>query len=145
VIVASSNADGGDPQGLSGPLDSQWSKAWTRTAKRLAAPGTRVVYLNDTPWPKGNVPDCLAQHPRSIQKCEQSTKRAVGSARRSMMARAVARTGATVVDPMPWFCSLKTCPVVVGNILVYKDESHVSTVYAKLLAPLLGERLAAGR
>jgi peptidoglycan/LPS O-acetylase OafA/YrhL len=141
VIVTSSNADGGDPQGLSGTLDGKWSKAWTRTTKRLAAPGTQVVYLNDTPWPKGNVPDCLAQHPRSIQKCEQSPKRAVGSARRSMMARAVAKAGATVVDPMPWFCSLSACPVVVGNILVYKDESHISTVYAKLLAPLLGEKL----
>jgi hypothetical protein len=46
---------------------------------------------------------------------------------------------------MPWFCSLKTCPVVVGNILVYKDESHISTVYARLLAPLLAERLKRGK
>jgi hypothetical protein len=65
----------------------------------------------------------------------------VGSARRSMMARAVTKAGATIVDPMPWFCSLSRCPVVVGNILVYKDDSHISTVYARLLAPLLSERL----
>jgi peptidoglycan/LPS O-acetylase OafA/YrhL len=141
IVVASSNADGGDPQGLSGSLDSQWTQAWSRTAGRLAARGTRVVYLNDTPWPKTNVPECLAQHPRSITTCAQSTKRAADSDRRSMMARAVTKAGATVVDPMPWFCSLKTCPVVVGNILVYKDDSHVSTIYARLLAPILSERL----
>jgi hypothetical protein len=141
LVVTSSNADGGDPQGLDGSLDSKWTKAWSRTAARLTVGRTRVVYLNDTPWPKGNVPDCLAEHPRSVQKCAQSTKLAVGSGRRSMMARAVTKAGATVVDPMPWFCSLQTCPVVVGNILVYKDESHISTVYARLLAPLLSERL----
>jgi peptidoglycan/LPS O-acetylase OafA/YrhL len=141
IVVTSSNADGGDPQGLTGSLDSQWTKAWSRTTASLKVGNTRVIYLNDTPWPKTNVPDCLAQHPRSVQTCAQSSKLAVGSARRSMMARAVTKAGATVVDPMPWFCSLKTCPVVVGNILVYKDESHISTVYARLLAPLLAERL----
>ncbi|HST80780.1 MAG TPA: acyltransferase family protein [Kineosporiaceae bacterium] len=141
LVVTSSNADGGDPQGLSGSLDSKWTKAWSRTMQSLTVGSTRVIYLNDTPWPKENVPDCLAEHPRSVTACAQSTKRAVGSARRSMMARAVIKAGATLVDPMPWFCSLKTCPVVVGNILVYKDESHISTVYARLLAPLLAERL----
>jgi peptidoglycan/LPS O-acetylase OafA/YrhL len=145
LVVTSSNADGGDPQGLSGSLDSKWTKAWSRTMHSLTVGGTQVIYLNDTPWPKENVPDCLAQHPRSISVCAQSTKRAVGSARRSMMARAVVKAGATLVDPMPWFCSLKTCPVVVGNILVYKDESHISTVYARLLAPLLAERLKRGK
>jgi hypothetical protein len=141
LVVTSSNADGGDPQGLSGSLDSKWTKAWSRTTQSLGERGTRVVYVNDTPWPKDNVPECLAENPRSVQKCAQSTKLAVGSARRSMMARAVTKAGATVVDPMPWFCSLRTCPVVVGNILVYKDDSHISTVYARLLAPLLAERL----
>lgn len=145
VVVAASIADGGDPQGLSGSLDSKWTKAWSRTTERLRARGSRVVYVNDTPWPKGNVPECLAQHPRSVQECAQSTKRAVGSARRSLMARAVTKAGASVVDPMPWFCSLKTCPVVIGNILVYKDESHISTAYARLLAPLLAERLKVGK
>ena len=141
LVVTSSNADGGDPQGLSGSLDSKWTKAWSRTMQKLDGSGARVFYLNDTPWPKGDVPDCLAQHPRAVQQCAQSSKLATGSARRSMMARAVGKAGATVVDPMPWFCSLSSCPVVVGNILVYKDDSHISTVYARLLAPLLAERL----
>jgi peptidoglycan/LPS O-acetylase OafA/YrhL len=141
IVVASSNADGGDPQGLSGSLDRKWSDAWSRSVRALTRPGTRVVYLNDTPWPKTDVPECLAEHPRSVPRCAQSTKRAAQSPRRTMMARAASKAGATVVDPMPWFCSLSTCPVVVGNILVYKDDSHVSTVWSKLLAPVLAEQL----
>jgi hypothetical protein len=57
------------------------------------------------------------------------------------MAQAAGKAGAVVVDPVPWFCTPTTCPVVVGNILVYRDDSHISMPYVRLLAPLLAERL----
>jgi hypothetical protein len=141
IVVMSSNADGGNPLGVRGDEDQAWVKAWEQTTQQLSEPGTRVVYLNDTPWPKGNVPECLSRHPGNVQACARGVKQAAGSARRTMVATAVAGDGATVVDPMPWFCSLSRCPVVVGNILVYKDDSHISIPYAKLLAPLLSEKL----
>jgi hypothetical protein len=31
--------------------------------------------------------------------------------------------------------------VIVGNVLVYRDVSHVTATYSRLLAPLLGARL----
>ncbi len=146
VIVTSSNADGGNALGRKGSQDSIWTDAWTRTTNRLTQRGTRVVFLDDTPWPKTDVPDCVAAHPRSVQSsCAQTTKFAQKPDRRGSMANAAEKAGATVVDPLPWFCALKICPVVIGNILVYKDESHISTVYSKLLAPLLAEKLKAPR
>jgi hypothetical protein len=30
---------------------------------------------------------------------------------------------------------------VIGNILVYRDQHHVTTAYSRLLAPLLAEAL----
>jgi hypothetical protein len=141
IVVMSSNYDGGNALGVSGSQNSAWTKGWKTTAGQLAQAGTRVVYLNDTPWPKQNVPDCLAQHPTSEQKCAQKTSTAASSPRRAMFAKAVRSAGATVVDPMPWFCSLSRCPVVVGNIMVYMDDSHISTTYARLLTPLLSEQL----
>jgi hypothetical protein len=141
LVITSSNADGGDPLGVGGSADDAWAKGWATSTKRLKAPGTKVVYINDTPWPKGNVPECLAGHPGDMRSCAQPTKIAVGSARRPMMANAAAEAGAKVVDPMPWFCTLSICPPVVGNTLVYIDDSHVSTPYSKFLAPLLAEQL----
>jgi hypothetical protein len=52
-----------------------------------------------------------------------------------------AAAGAVIVDPMPWFCALTSCPVVIGNVLVYYDASHVTPEYARFLAPLLQEHL----
>jgi hypothetical protein len=46
-----------------------------------------------------------------------------------------------VIDPTPWFCTRTTCPIVVGNVLVYKDFSHISTYYARTLVPMLDRKL----
>jgi hypothetical protein len=111
------------------------------TTGQLKAPGTRLVYLNDTPTPKGNVPDCLSAHPRATQGCAQATDKATESGRRTAMAKAAVGDGATLINPTRWFCSPKICPAVVGNILVYRDESHITGAYVRLLAPLLSEQL----
>jgi peptidoglycan/LPS O-acetylase OafA/YrhL len=141
LVVMSTNADGGNALGVSGSQDQAWVKAWQQTDQKLKARGTRIAYLQDTPWPKENVPDCVAQHPRAIQRCAQSEKQATANPRRAKVADALKGAGAIVVNPLPWFCDQNACPVVVGNILVYKDDSHISTTYAKLLAPLLSEQL----
>jgi peptidoglycan/LPS O-acetylase OafA/YrhL len=147
VIVTSSNADGGNALDSSNQVYSDqaqvWTDGWTTTTQRLTQAGTRVIYLNDTPWPKTNVPDCVAEHTQNVETCAQTTKYAAKPDRRTSMAKAAAKAGATVINPQPWFCAKKICPVVVGNILVYKDESHISTVYAKLVAPLLAEQIRA--
>ena len=33
------------------------------------------------------------------------------------------------------------CPVIVGNVLVYRDPSHITATYARMLAPLLAPHL----
>jgi hypothetical protein len=143
VVVTTSLADRGDLVGVKGNVDDAWVKAWTATTRKLVTPGTRVIYLNDTPNPKGDVPECLSVHPRAVQTCAQSRERAAGSDRRTKMAKAAGKAGAVVVDTVPWFCTPTKCPVVVGNILVYRDGSHISMAYVRLLAPLLAERIKA--
>jgi hypothetical protein len=58
-----------------------------------------------------------------------------------MVEQAAKDLGATVVNPVPWFCTLSVCPVVIGNVLVYQDRSHMTTAYSAALAPVLAERL----
>jgi hypothetical protein len=35
----------------------------------------------------------------------------------------------------------RRCPVVIGNLLVYRDTNHLTTEYATMLAPLLEAQL----
>ena len=54
------------------------------------------------------------------------------------MARAA---GVPFVDPTPWLCGTEVCPVVVGQFLVYRDDSHLSVPFARWLGPVLGLEL----
>ena len=47
------------------------------------------------------------------------------------------QAGGTYVDVTPWVCTSVRCAVVVGNLLVCRDDNHLSTSYPTWLAPLL--------
>jgi hypothetical protein len=42
------------------------------------------------------------------------------------------------VDTQPWFCTVSTCAVMVDNLLVYRDDNHITAVYANFLTSVVG-------
>ena len=50
--------------------------------------------------------------------------------------------GEHVVWTHQWLCTEAGCPPVVGNILVYRDDNHMTGTYASFIAPLLDEAIA---
>ncbi|MDG6109230.1 acyltransferase [Dactylosporangium aurantiacum] len=122
--------------------DTAWAQALMRSAKRVADLGARPVIMQDTPDPRGtSVPDCVAAHPEAVQQCALKVATAVYATRRTANAEAAQAAGYTVIDPTDWFCTATVCPVIIGNALVYRDGSHVTTSYVKLLTPLLQAEL----
>ena len=45
------------------------------------------------------------------------------------------------VDTSDWFCDEVHCPVVVGNLMVYRDMHHITNAYADSAAPLLRKEI----
>ena len=45
--------------------------------------------------------------------------------------------GAEVLDVSNWLCATERCPVIVGNILVWRDSNHITTRFADWLIPLI--------
>ena len=45
--------------------------------------------------------------------------------------------GATFVSTSDWLCSPTECPVIVGDVLVYRDANHITATAATWLAPYL--------
>ena len=45
------------------------------------------------------------------------------------------------VDTAAWFCGDTVCPPQIGNVYIYRDQNHISNVYAETLAPLLWAQL----
>ncbi|GAB1642603.1 acyltransferase family protein [Krasilnikovia sp. MM14-A1259] len=143
VVVLASVSPGGPLLGVTGDMDTAWVQAWQYTITQVSAPGTKVYFVNDTPW--GNLtPDCLSQHMDRPAACNRPRATAVRSPQLRVRVMDLARSqGVSIIDPLPWFCTATDCPVIIGNVLVYKDRHHITTVYSRLLAPLLSAELAA--
>ena len=49
---------------------------------------------------------------------------------------------AAFVSTSNWLCSPTACPVIVGDILVYRDANHLTATAASWLAPYLDAAIA---
>ncbi len=47
--------------------------------------------------------------------------------------------GVYFVDTSHYFCDATTCPPVIGNVIVYMDDNHVSGTYMATVAPAMGK------
>lgn len=151
LVVVSSSANDGNPllnesggrlEGSATEVDPLWAKGWTGTFQAIKARRTRIVLIQDTPWPGHDAPECLAEHSRKISRCVAPAGESIALPERQALVAATAKAnGVSVIDPAPWFCAGGSCPSVVGNLLVWRDDDHITTKYATMLAPLLGAKL----
>jgi hypothetical protein len=115
---------------------AQWRDGWKRTFSQLARSGARVMAIADTPHLGRSVPECLATE-KTTAECGRSLSSSLrGAAQRRAFLALAGSPDATIIDPIPWFCT-DVCPPVVGNMLVYRDSNHMSSAYSTALAPLL--------
>jgi peptidoglycan/LPS O-acetylase OafA/YrhL len=122
-----------------------FAAAW----RRFAESGKRVVVVRDTPRPRENVLECLSRQDdpahcgRSRADAEADTGNPLMGGREPMVAAVHAVSDPRVVlwDPSDQICSRERCEAVVGDVVVYVDESHLSTTYARTVAPALGGEL----
>jgi hypothetical protein len=141
VVVATDTNYPGMLIGHPGDPDQLWSNAWAQLFTRLEAAARHVVLLADTPTLSTDPLDCLGSNGRDITACtEPATTVMRDPAWRAEVRDAARRGGVPVVDPAPWLCG-RDCPLVVGNLLVYRDTNHLTGAYAETLSPLLGASL----
>jgi hypothetical protein len=95
------------------------------------------MVLSATAHPKTDVPNCLSANLSDVAQCESSTSEAVDANGLAAEQEVVQRAGAHFVNLTPLMCTSTVCPVIVGNLLVYRDDNHLSTSYPTWLAPLL--------
>ncbi len=106
--------------------------------------GGRVVLIGDDPYPQQNLPDCLSEHLTFTPDCSIPKHYPFYNPSGITQEKAVAAsTGAGYVDTDSWFCIATNCTVIVANVLVYRDDNHITATYANWLTPVIGANLAA--
>ncbi len=108
---------------------SAWGVGLEETLQRITAPNTRKVVLGDIPRLKGSV-DCLALNQDNVQACAAAVG-PVTEATYNDIERSVAEAaGAKFIDVTPWFCGA-ICSPIIGNMVVYTNDYHVTSTYAR--------------
>jgi peptidoglycan/LPS O-acetylase OafA/YrhL len=118
--------------------DPAWIDTLTRTVARLRSTGAAVLVLGPVADPESSVPSCLSAHLDSATACAPARSVAVDSDGIAAEHAATAAGGGHYADLTDLFCTPDRCPVIVGNTLVFRDDNHVTTEYAQLLAPVIG-------
>jgi hypothetical protein len=139
-------ANGAESWGVAG--DKGWIEGMQKAFDEMTttSPKTIRVQIQESPHLPAPAPTCLAAYASSIQKCDLTYQPGVlgvglfsGTLVRDQKAAAAA--GAALLPTVQWLCVKDRCPAVVGHMLVYVDEDHLTTVYSQYLATVLQKAL----
>jgi peptidoglycan/LPS O-acetylase OafA/YrhL len=131
-----------DPSVAGVNSDELWREGLDATLARVRPLATQVLLLGDTPTQREEgVPQCVANNLRNVQNCVNDRSSAVKPNRIAVEADLAAKYGALMVPTTDWLCTPDGCPVIVGDILMYRDWNHLSTVAVSFLVPYVDEML----
>ena len=111
------------PPGNIESVNQWWGDGSLQTYETLSSLTPQIIYIQDTPLPKRNIPDCLAS--TSEDKCLASKRHGLPQ---------VAKF--EIVDPSEWLCDELCRGIVRGNV-AYRDSSHISVATALELSDSL--------
>ncbi|MBE0610174.1 MAG: acyltransferase [Dehalococcoidia bacterium] len=106
-----------------------WGAGLEETLRRITPPNTTKVVLGDIPRLKGSV-DCLALHRDNVQACAEPVEPLTDATYNDIERSVAEAAGAAFIDVTPWFCDA-VCSPVIGNMVVYTNDYHVTATYAR--------------
>jgi peptidoglycan/LPS O-acetylase OafA/YrhL len=124
------------------PYVDEFEAGFARTVAELPA-SARVVLVADTPRSNVDVPTCLSTNVHDVDACAPPRSVALDPDFRAMEIRAARATGATLLDTTDWICPGDPCAPIRGNLLVWRDDHHLSSPFSASLAPRLRDALVA--
>ena len=114
-----------------------WSLRTPSTASDASPAGwSRQSFPGDALPP--SEAEFLRAHISSVRAC--TTGRSAATLLpvvKSQELRIAAQEGVDTIDPTSWFCTRRRCPVIVGNILLYRDRAHMVPAWSRFIAPVL--------
>ena len=141
VLVVNGGATSGIFQGsalTSDGLAAGYAHLWTD----LSEAGIHPIVLLDNAGPPAPVYECVAEHPTALSTCAFDFASAAAGSGAVAQAAAAAEVGLPVMDLRSWICPhLTVCPAVIGDVLVYRQGSHLTATYITTLAPMLSDAL----
>jgi hypothetical protein len=105
--------------------------------RRVVPNAGDVVVIGDTPESSHQPSDCLARNLRSADRCASDRDEVVATSRLEVEREIAKSLGADYVETTDWLCADTACPMMIGDILLYRDSTHITTVASSWFRPLL--------
>ena len=141
VVVTAGQRDSGFD--ASGDLSHEaMQAALVSTWEQLRAAGVTVVSLSDTPQTGMEVYACVSEHPDDLTQCTYDKAQGVEESGHAIQKAAAEEAHVPFIDLTDWICPEARCAPVIGNVLVYRQGSHITKTYIETLAPRLSSQLA---
>ena len=122
----------------------RWPELWQAGVERTidALPkASRTLILGDVPRNFRNPVDCLRANRRDISACVSPRQRPDQRLVESALQAGAASRGADFGTLYDTVCSYDPCPLVHGDVLVWRDLSHVTATFSTRLTPVIRELL----
>jgi hypothetical protein len=140
VVIAHSDSyapldDGGRALPLSGRVLA-WRRGLSRTLAAMPA-RSDVLVLGDTPHNADDPVSCLSRHRRDMSAC---VSRRVGPRGRIVernLREVTHLRGQTHGTLYGKVCSYDPCPLVQGEVLIYRDRTHLTATFSRRLWPAM--------
>jgi len=112
-------------------------ESWRTQAER----GTRIIAIRDNPHPGAGMVGCVARHLlRANEHCSLPRASALATFDGHLPATQ-AMPGSHLIDLSDIYCDDTTCPAVIGNVIVYRDDNHITATFARTLGSRLSREL----
>jgi hypothetical protein len=111
---------------------------WVLNGLRAAADGVKrsakhVAIIGDPPTRANNPVDCLLAPNATFASCSRplgQDQTAITGA----VSQMAASDGLGFIDTTGWFCYEAQCPLVIGNVIAYRDDNHLTPTYSTALS-----------
>lgn len=114
-----------------------------RYYEELTRAGIPVLVIQDSPQPQQDIPDCVAANTERLTECAADRAVMLPPDHGSDQVRAAqGLANVRMVEVNDAICPTDKCAAVIGNVLVYRDNSHLTGTYVRTLVPFLDRRIA---
>jgi hypothetical protein len=121
--------------------NAAWKTGEETTISSLKAKATKLAVIGDITALTDVPPECLAAYPRAVQRCSAPNPNPKTHQHFAAETAAATYEAVPYLNPQSWLCTSTTCSAVVGSMVAYYDQFHVTATYAEYLSGVWGSAL----
>ncbi|WP_156155950.1 acyltransferase family protein [Demequina phytophila] len=103
----------------------------------LAEMPVGAAWIADVPKYADSPASCASGAYADVTGCTGDAASVIPAAQNSALEQASLDAGAAWIDMTPYLCDDTSCPIILGDVLVYRDDDHLTATFARALAPVL--------